>query len=331
MDGRLHPMTSDLSRRHLVLAAGLAALPGMAAAQSYPNKPIRLVVPYAAGGNSDVVARRIAAKLGERLGAQVMVDNRTGAGGALGTEAVVRAAPDGYTLLFHSAAVVIEPSVRKDIAYDVRHDLTPITQIAETPFAFLVNNDLPVRSIPELIAYAKVNPGKLNYGSPGAASSVHLSIEWFCVVAGVSMVHVPYRGAAPTLLALTANEIQLVLDAVSTAKPHAEGGRARALAIASAQRSSAWPELPTVEEAGLPGYRISIWHGLFAPAGIPAPLATRLNTEIRAVMEEPELKRWGEQLGLQVTTSPDPSSFNRFFLSEVDRWAEIVRRTGVQG
>jgi tripartite-type tricarboxylate transporter receptor subunit TctC len=318
------------TRRQLAIGAGIAALPMAASAQSYPSRSIRLVVPYVAGGNSDVVARRIAAKLGDRLGVQVLVDNRTGAGGALGTEAVVRAAPDGYTLLFHSAAVAIEPSLRTDISYDVRRDLAPITQIAETPFAFLVNSDLPARTIPELIAYAKANPGRLNFGSPGAASSVHLSIEWFCTLADVKMVHVPYRGAAPTLLALTANEIQLVLDAVSTAKPHVEAGMARALAIASATRSAAWTDLPTVEEAGLPGYQISIWHGLFAPARTPPQLVTRLNTELRAVLEDAEMKLWGDQLGLQITTSPDPDTFNSFFRREIDRWAEIVRRTGVR-
>ncbi|MBR0653178.1 tripartite tricarboxylate transporter substrate binding protein [Roseomonas terrae] len=323
-------MTASLSRRQLAFTAGAAAWPVAASAQAYPNGPIRMIVPYVAGGNSDVVARRIAAKLGERLGVPVVVENRTGAGGAIGTETVVRAAPDGQTLLFHSAAVAIEPSMRNDLSYNVREDLVPITQIAETPFAFLVNNTVPARTIPEFIVYAKANPGKLNFGTPGAASSVHLSIEWFCKVAGIEMVHVPYRGAAPTLLALTANEIQLVLDAVSTAKPHATSGMSRALAVASAQRSTAWPELPTVKETGV-DYSISIWHGFFAPARTSPTIAARLNTEIRGVMEDAEMKRWSEQLGLQVTTSPDPAAFRAFFLNEINRWAEIVRQTGVQG
>ncbi len=327
----------SIGRRNLnglaAMAAAGAALglrPGAARAQQFPDRPIRMVVPYAAGGFSDIVARGVAQRLAERLGgSQVIIDNRTGAGGAIGTEAVVRAPADGYTILFHSAAVAIEPSTRRDLSYDVRRDLAPVTQVAETPFAFAVHPSVPARSIAELIAYAKANPRKLNFGSPGMGSSVHLSIEYFRALAGIEIVHVPYRGANPALTALQTNEVQLVFDALSSLRPVVDAGRARALAVGTPRRASLWPELPTVQESGLPGYEINIWHGLFAPAATPAPIIRRLNEAVRAAMATEEMRAWATRLGFQVAVA-EPEAFRAFFTREIDHWANIVQRTGVR-
>jgi tripartite-type tricarboxylate transporter receptor subunit TctC len=313
-------------QRRALLAASLAApaLPALA-----QGRAIRLIVPFAPGGNTDIVARYIAERLGPVLRTQVVVENRSGAGGAVGTEAVARAAPDGTTLLFHTAAVAIEPSLRRDLSYDARRDLTPVTQIAETPFLFMVSNALPVRNVAELIAYARANPGKVNYGTSGTGSSVHLALADFAARAGVQMTHVPYRGAAPSLVALSSNEVQLVLDTASTSKPLADAGRIRGIATATAERSPVWPELPTVSESGLPGYEVNIWHGIFAPAATPAPVVERLNAALRQVMAADGMRGWADGLGFRIVTS-DPETFRRFFLQQVDHWATVVARSGVQ-
>jgi len=324
-------MTTRTPARRSALAMAALGLAGARAAraQTLPNRPLRLVVPFAPGGNTDLVARVIAERLAVRLGGPVVVENRSGGGGAAGTESVARAAPDGTTLLFHTAAVAIEPSLRRDLGYDVRRDLVPVTQIAETPFVIMVNPGLPVHSVPELIAYAKSRPGALNYGTSGTGSSVHLSLAYLSARAGITMTHVPYRGAAPSLVALAANEVQLVLDTVSTSKPLAEAGRARGIAAASAGRSPAWPELPTVGESGLPGYEVNIWHGLFGPAGLSSAVVARLNAELRAVMAADGMQAWADGLGFRIVTS-SPERFRHFFLGQVDHWAAIVRETGVR-
>ncbi len=316
-----------LSRR-LVLASAGAALAVPALGQG-STRPIRIVVPFAPGGNTDIVARAIAERLGPVIGSQAIVENRSGAGGAVGVEAVARAAPDGTTLLFHTAAVAIEPSLRRDLNYDARRDLTPVTQIAETPFLFMVSNPLPVRSVSELIAYARANPGNVNYGTAGVGSSGHLALADFAVRADVQMTHVPYRGAAPYLAALQANEVQLVMDPASTAKPLADAGRIRGLATSTAERAPAWPELPTVAESGLPGYSVNIWHGIFAPGQTPAPVVARLNAALREVMAAETMRDWADRLGFRIVTS-EPAAFTQFFTQQVEHWAAVVQRTGVR-
>ena len=313
--------------RRLLLATVGSGLAAPVLAQ--PSRTIRIVVPFAPGGNTDIVARAIAERLGPVLGTQVIVDNRSGAGGAVGVEAVARSAPDGTTLLFHTAAVAIEPSLRHDLNYDVRRDLAPVTQIAETPFLFMVSNALPARSVAELIAHAKANPGAINYGTAGVGSSGHLALADFAARAGVQMTHVPYRGAAPYLAALQANEVQLVMDPASTAKPLAEAGRIRGLATSTAERAPAWPELPTVSESGLPGYSVNIWHGVFAPGQTPMPVVARLNAALREVMAAEAMRGWADRLGFRIVTS-DPESFSRFFTDQVEHWGAVVQRTGVR-
>lgn len=316
-----------LNRRNTLAMLGAAAMALPARAQTLPGRTIRIVVPFAPGGNTDIVARKIAERLGAHLGSSVVVENKSGGGGTVGTEEVARATPDGTTLLFHTAAVAIEASLRRGLSYDVRRDLVPVTQIAETPFAFMVNPTLPVTTVPELIAYAKANPGKLNYGSSGTGSSVHLSLEYFRVKTGIEMTHVPYRGAAPSLVALASNEVQLVLDTLSTSKPLAETGRARGLAVASAERSPIWPELPTVSES-VPGYSVSIWHGIFAPRGTPAATVAALNQALRTVMGAGDMQDWSRQLGFRIVTS-EPDAFSAFFQQQIALWADVVARSGV--
>ncbi len=315
-----------LSRR-LLLAATATGLAAPALAQG--TRPIRIVVPFAPGGNTDIVARAIAERLGPVLGTQVIVENRSGAGGAVGVEAVARAAPDGTTMLFHTAAVAIEPSLRRDLSYDARRDLTPVTQVAETPFLFMVSNAMPARSVAELIAHAKANPGAVNYGTAGVGSSGHLALADFATRAGVQMTHIPYRGASPYLVALQSNEVQLVMDPASTAKPLAEAGRIRGLATSTAERAPAWPELPTVAESGLPGYAVNIWHGLFAPGQTPAPIVARLNAGVREVMAAEAMRGWADRLGFRIVTS-DPDSFAGFFTQQIEHWGAVVQRTGVR-
>ncbi|WP_426958349.1 tripartite tricarboxylate transporter substrate binding protein [Muricoccus radiodurans] len=315
-----------MTSRRIVLAAPLAALAMPAIAQT--RGPVRIIVPFVPGGNTDLVARNIAEKLGPVLGTQVVVENRSGAGGAVGTEAVARATPDGTTMLFHTCAVAIEPSLRRDISYDARRDLTPVTQIAETPFLFMVSNPTQARTVRELIDLAKARPGRLNYGTAGTGSSGHLALADFCVQAGIQMTHVPYRGAAPYLLALSTDEVQLVMDPASTAKPLADSGRIRGLATSTAERAPAWPELPTISESGLPGFAVNIWHGLFAPANTPAAITARLNAAVRQVMAGDGMRQWADGLGFRIVTQ-EPEPFRAFFLDQVEHWAGIVRRTGV--
>jgi tripartite-type tricarboxylate transporter receptor subunit TctC len=286
-------------------------------------------MPYAPGGNGDTVARAIAPRLAQQFGQQVLVENRSGAGGAVGTEAVVRAAPDGYTLLLHGAAIAVDPSARKDLAYDVRKDLVPISQVNETPFVVLVNKDLPVRSIAELIAYAKQNPGRLNYGSPGIGSSTHLATEYFAALAGINLTHVPYRGSSPALVALAANEVQCCFEPLLTAKPFADSGRARAIAVSTSARSSSWPELVPVRESGPPEYDVGFWLGFFAPANTPEAVIRRVNQAVRVVMGSDEMRDWGEKLGFRPVTQEDPAAFGRFVDEEIERWGAVVRRAGV--
>jgi tripartite-type tricarboxylate transporter receptor subunit TctC len=304
--------------------------PAQAQAQPrFPDRPVRLIVPFAAGGNADVMARTMAARLGEHWNTQVVIDNRTGGGGVVAIDTVARAAPDGYTVLFHSSGIVLEPYVRKSVTYDVTRDLVPITRISESALAISVNPTLPIRSIGELIAYARANPGRLNYGSPGHGSVTHLATELFLSQADVRMTHVPYRGSGPALLAVTSNEIQLMVDPLATTRPLAEDGRIRTLAVTTAARWPSWPEMPTVRESGLPNYVMSAWHGFFAPAQTPEPVVRRLNQSIRDVLATPEMQAWAGRLGFQVVTY-EPEEFRRFFLSEIDVWKDVVVRAGLQ-
>lgn len=318
-------------RTLLALAAGVALSAATLAAQAadFPSRTIRIVVPYAAGGTSDIVARRIGQRLSERVGQAVIIDNRGGAGGSIGTEAVVRSDPDGHTLLFHSGAVAVDPVSGKKLNYDVQKDLEPITMAVVGPFALLVNNDLPVKSVPELLAYARANPGKLNFGTPGVGTSIHLTTELFKATTGINVVHVPYKGASLALTALAGNEVQFVFDPLTTAKNLAQSGRVRALAVSTGTRSGFWPELPTVADGGVKGFDLGVWYGFFVPKATPSPVADQLNRELVALLQEPAMRDWLKSNGLEVVAN-SRDAFRTRFASEIERWGALIREAGVK-
>lgn len=314
-----------------VVPAVLALFAGVAVqAQDLPApaKQMRLIVPYAAGGTSDILGRMLAQRLGERLGRQVIVDNRAGSGGSIGTEATVRADPDGSTILLHSGAIATEPALKKQLPYDVQRDLAPVTTAVIGPFALVVNNDLPVKTVPELLAYIKANPGKLNFGTPGIGTSVHLTTEYLKVSAGLYMVHIPYKGAALALNGLMGNEVQVVIDPLATAKKLAEAGKVRAIAVTTAQRTDLWPELPTLAEGGVKGFDAGVWYGLYVPAKTPRATVDRLNAEFVAILNSPEMKTWLRGQGLQ-PIADKPEESRKWLAAEIERWRGVVKSAGI--
>ena len=313
-------MTSALASLLLTSAAGAA---------DFPSKTIRIVVPYAAGGTSDIVARHIGQRLSERVGQPVIIDNRGGAGGSIGTEQVVRSEPDGHTILFHSGAVAVDPVSGKKLNYDVQRDLEPITMAVVGPFALLVNLDLPVKSVGDLIAYAKANPGKLNFGTPGVGTSIHLTTELFKAMAGINVVHVPYKGASLALTALAGNEVQFLFDPLTTAKTLANSGRVRAIAVSTGQRSGFWPELATVADGGVKGFDLGVWYGIFVPKATPKAVADQLNREFVTVLQEPAMRDWLKNNGLDVVAN-SRDEFRVRFAGEIERWGKLIRESGVK-
>lgn len=307
-------------------AAGLAVCP--VSAQQWPRRTVRIVVPFAAGTNADGLARFLAQRLTERLGQSVVVDNRPGAGGVIGTQAVISAEPDGHTLLMHSGAITSEVAARKDLPYDMRKALVPISTITQGPMVLLVHPSVPAGSVADLVAHAKANPGRLNFGSSGLATSTHMSSELFKAMAAIDIVHVPYS-RMPSFQALAAGEIQILIDTVPNARNIVSSGRARALAVTTATRTPLWPELPTVSESGVPGYAASVWFGLFAPAGTPPDAQARLGTEVRAALAEPETRDWmGRQGAVPVGDTQD--EFRTKIVEDIERWRTLVQTAGLR-
>ena len=268
----------------LVAQVGLAALiafAGSAIAQNWPAKPVRLIVPYPPGGSADILARAIGQKLAEGMGQQVIIDNRPGAGTAIGAEATAKAAPDGYTIMLGTVSShAINPALTPGLKYDPVKDFAPVSLVASIPFALIVHPSLPAHSVKELIALAKTKPGALNFSSAGTGTSNHLAGELFKSMTGTFMVHIPYKGSAPALNDLIAGQVQLMFDLVLTTAPHVKSGAVRAIAVTGSERSSALPGVPTVAESGVPGYEVSAWFGFFAPAGTPATIVNALNAEM---------------------------------------------------
>jgi len=319
----------NMFRRSLVFAAVLAT--GLAAtAQHLPaDKQIRIIVPYAAGGTSDILGRKLAQALGDKLGRPVIVDNRAGAGGAIGTDATVRADPDGTTILLHSGAIGTEPALKRQIPYDVTRDLAAVTTAVQGPFALLVAPQLPVKSVPELIAYAKANPQRVNFGTPGAGTSVHLASEQFRLAAGIDATHVPYKGAGPALTALMAGDIQFVVDPLATAKKFAESGKVRAIAVTTAKRSDLWPTMPTVAEGGLPGFDSTVWYGIYVPAKTPAETVRLLNKHFVAILKSKEMVEWLREQGLE-PVADTPEQARQWLLKDIQRWKSVVQAAGIK-
>jgi len=310
--------------------AALASIAMPAQAQTYPTKPIRLVVPFPAGGTTDILARAVAQKLSETLGQQVIVDNRPGAGGNIGSELVARSAPDGYTLLMGTVGThAINVSLYPKLPYDPVKDFTPIVLVAGVPNVLVVNPSLPARSVAELIAYAKANPGKLNFASSGSGTSIHLSGELFKVLTGVQMTHVPYKGSAPALTDLVGGQVQLMFDNLPSSLAFIKAGKLRALAVTSKTRAAALPDVPTMVEAGVPDFEASSWFGILAPAGTPRDIVVRINAEVAKWLATPDAR---EKLAGQgaIAAGGAPEDFARHIASETAKWARVVKASGAK-
>lgn len=290
---------------------------------SYPDRPIKLVVPYPPGGSTDPAARLLAADIGTRLGQPVIVDNRPGAAGAIGTEAVVRAAPDGYTLLLHTSVISTDPTLKKNASYDIKRDLVPVSLAVTGPYLMVVNPTLPVRNVGELIAYARAHPGKVNFGSAGQGSSGHLIGELFKKTAGIDMVHVPYKGGGPSIAGLVGNEVQLVFDTFGGSRSLVEAGKLRAIAVTSPERSGLMPEIPTVMESGLKDFSAVYWLGIFAPAKTPQAVVDKLYRVLKGSLDSPAVRSRMMDQG-NVPQGLSPSEFARVLDGDIQRYRSII-------
>jgi tripartite-type tricarboxylate transporter receptor subunit TctC len=316
--------------RRIVLAGLLATLASGAWAQAYPTKPIRLVVPFPPGGATDILARAVAQKLTDKWGQPVVVDNRPGAGGNIGSELVAKAAPDGYTLEMGTVGThAINASLYAKMPYDHVKDFAPVILVAGVPNVLEVNPSLPVNTVQELIAYAKANPGKLNFASSGNGTSIHLAGELFKVMAGVQMTHIPYKGSGPALQDLIGGQVQLMFDNLPPSLPQIKAGKLRALAVTSSTRSPALPDTPTIAESGLPGYEASSWFGVLAPAGTPPAIIAKLNAEIAAWLATPEAKEKMVALGANIGGG-SPEDFAKHIAAETAKWQKVVKESGAK-
>jgi tripartite-type tricarboxylate transporter receptor subunit TctC len=307
----------------------IANLPTQAQ-DNYPSRPIRMIVPFSAGGPTDIVGRVMGAKMGELLGQQFVIDNRTGAGGNIGAEGVAKATPDGYTILMATVSTnAINPGLYTHLAYDPVNGFTPLGRVGVTPTLLLVNPSMPVKDVKSLIALLKANPGKYTYGSSGLGSILHLCGEEFKSKAGgLDVVHVPYKGSAPMDTDLMGGQIAMAFDATPTAMPLAQSGKVRALAAGMAQRLAAMPDLPTLQEEGLQGYECYTWNALLAPAGTPQPVVDKLNAAINKALADPKVSGALEKAGINPTPGSTPQSSAEFVKTELAKWAPIIKASG---
>lgn len=319
------------SRRGLLqlAASGLLTCSFLAAAQTYPTRPIRVVVPFPPGGPTDVLARIVAPRLAEKLGQTVLIDNKPGASGMVGADAVAKPAPDGYTLLVNASIHVINPSLYPKQPYDALADFAPITNLADVPLVLAVNPKVQARSVKELVALAKASKTPLAFASAGNATSQHLSGEAFKAATGVDLLHVPYKGSAPALTDLIGGQVMLMFDSLPSSMPFIKAGSIRPLAVTTAQRSSALPDVPTLAESGYPGYRISTWYAVWAPAGTPPTIVQRLSAEIAAIVRQPDVRAQFEKLGAEPVGN-SPAEFAAFTKAELVKWAAIVKQSGAK-
>ena len=329
--------TSRIAVAALALFATTAAfmmIPGQAACaqslQSFPAKPVKLVVPFPPGGPLDAVGRAIADKLTQMWGQSVVVDNKPGAGGNIGADFVAKSPPDGYTVVMGALSThAVNPSLYPKMPYDATRDFAPITLVAVTPNVLVVNPALPVQSLKELIAYAKANPGKLSFGSGSNGSAGHLAGELFKADTGADMVHIPFKGGAPAMQALLAGDTQLMFDNLANAMPQVKAGKLKALAVTTAQRSKLVPELPTMAEAGVPGFDISTWFGLLAPAGTPPAIIAKWNADVTAILDAPEMRERLTAQGAEAAPTT-PNEFAAFIARELAKYARIVQASGAK-
>jgi tripartite-type tricarboxylate transporter receptor subunit TctC len=318
-------------RRFLQLAAGAAALPAMprvATAQAYPSRPVHLIVPFPPGGTIDLVARLIGQWLTDRLGQQIVIENKPGGGTNIAAQAVVTAPPDGYTLLIILATYAINPALYKKLSYDFQRDIAPVAGLAELPLVIEANPTLPAKTVPEFIAYAKANPGKINFASFGTRTISDLAIELFSLSAGVNVVRVPYQGSAPLTTDLLSGRVQAAVDALPAALPHIKAGGVRALAMLSRARSPALPDLPTVGET-IPGFEVNAWSGIGAPSGTPPEIIERLSHEITAGLADPTIKARLAEVGGSPLPLP-PSELRALIAGDTVKWADVVKKAGIE-
>jgi len=317
-------------RRFLRLAAGAAVLPlasRLALAQAYPSRPVRIIVPVAPGGALDILARIMGQWLSERLGQSVVIENRPGAGTNIGIEAAVRAAPDGYTLLLIPASVTTNATLYQDLTFNFIRDIEPVAMISTLPMVMEINPQIPAKTVAEFIAYAKANPGKISMASGGSGSSSHVGGELFKMLAGIDMIHVPYRGGAPALADLIGGQVQVMFSPLPESLGAIRSGQVRALGVASTKRAEALPDVPTVAET-VPGFEASTWQGIGAPKGTPPEIIERLNREINAALADPKIKGRLADLG-SIPTPMSPADFKKLIVAETEKWAKVIRTANI--
>jgi tripartite-type tricarboxylate transporter receptor subunit TctC len=312
-----------------VFVANALAQPAYKPGGVYPSRPVRLIVPFAPGGSNDIMARLVAQKFSESLGQQVVVDNRAGASGIVGTDLAAKAAPDGYTILMMSLTFAVNPSLFRKLPYDTQKDLTPVTLVASAPLMLVVHPSLPVKAVQDFLGYAKANPGKLNFGSGGPGTTPHLAGEMLKLMAGLQMTHVPYKGGGPALADLMGGQIQLMLENIPSTLPLAKSGKLRPLAVTGLKRSGLVPDLPTLNEAGLKGYEIVGWNGLFVPAGTQWNIVTYLHDQTVKALAQPDTRERLVTLGAEGVGS-SPEEFRAFVKAEISKWAKVVKAAGLK-
>ena len=312
----------------LTIAGVMLALTTAAAAQDYPTRPVRIIVPFPPGGFNDIAARLIATQLSERLGKQFIVDNRSGAGGVVAGELVANAPKDGHTLLIVSLAIAVNPWLRK-LPYDTVKDFAPIAILATAPAVVSVNHELPVKSVKELVALAKEKPGQLQYASSGVGTFMHLAGELFKLTAGIDVLHVPFRGAGPALIDVIGGHTKMAFATVPSTMAHVRSGKLRALGVGGTTRNPTIPDVPTVAESGLPGYQAANWIGIVAPAGTPTAIVAKLHSEISAVQDSPEAQKQFAAEGAEVVRMSS-AEFGAFMANELDKWGRVVKEAGIK-
>lgn len=310
------------------IAGGIMA--PSAAAQSYPAKPVRMMVPFPAGGGSDTMGRIVGAKVGERLGQQIVVENRPGAAGSIGADIVARAPADGYTILLGSTSELVQyPNVNPKIPYDPLRDFAPISLIGTIPLVLVVHPSLPVKNVKDLVALARARPGEINFGSAGQGATTHLAVELFILLAQVKLTHIPYKGSPQAVADLVAGNVQLGIPTMPAALPFIKGGRVKVLAVSTAKRASNLPDVPTLNEAGVRGYEASLWTGMLAPAGTPADIIRRLNNEIAKALTLKDVQEALDRQGAEAQSST-PEQFAAFIKTEHGKWAKVVKEARIR-
>jgi tripartite-type tricarboxylate transporter receptor subunit TctC len=314
----------------LALAMSANAQTTAKGSAAYPTRPVTIIVPFTPGTGMDILARAVGQKLGERLGQAIVIDNRPGASGNIGAALAAKSAPDGYTLLLSGNPLVMNVSLTKESLLDPIKDLSPIEKMATGTLAITINPSVPANTVKEFVAYAKANPGKLAYGSPGVGTPQHLATELFKLTTGIDMLHVPYKGSAGAITGLIAGEIAFMFNAVHAVLPQAKAGKLKILAVASAKRSPVEPDIPTIAESGYADFDVDLWYGLLAPAGTPNQIIARLNSEITQILASPEMRETLANQGLNAVTST-PEQFEALMKTDLARWAQVVKTAGIRG